>query len=351
MFRVVSGTLSLESPSSSPSSSSPEIFSRAEGFYRQVNADLRENYRHSQDPEYLGHFTRSSEQILKAAKDYEGKPLCGTVVILGSGNGNDLPPELIHQFDKVILVEIDRVASEILLGKISRSLQKKVTVVEADLTSCLVEFIKRFQIILKGSLTSKDFINRFNFLCDEMVAYLSKKKESPIKLEEPASFVVSSGVVTQLHQQLLAMFSELYSKRFFEEFPFEATDSSFLVVKSKMEENHLSLMRSLIKEDSRAYIADINEEVRVYPRLTSNFSSDVTLQSHVACSHLTPKFISSVTAHFSVASQTTWDFRLSEPSRAKLVRSPTSPTFVESIKFYPGTTGRVLALTLVPKKA
>jgi hypothetical protein len=351
MFKVVSGIFRSESPSPSPSSSSPEIFPRAEEFYRQVNADLRDNYRKSKDPEYFSHFENSRGYILKAAKDHEGKPLSGTVVILGSGNGNDLPPELIYQFEKVVLVEIDRKASEILLGKLSPSLQKKVSVVEADLTSCLVEFIKRFQIILKSSPTSKDFINRFNLLCDEMVAYLSKKKDSLVELVEPASFVVSSGVVTQLHQQLLAMFSELYREKFSEEFPFDATDHSFLAIKSKMEENHLSLMRRLMKEDGRAYIADINKEIRVYPRLTSNFSSDVIYQSEEACSHLTRKFISSVAAHFSIASQTTWDFRLSEPSRATLVRSPSSPTFVESIKFYPGTTGKVSALILVPKKA
>jgi len=349
MFRVVSQTSLPESPSPSPCSSSPAVFCQAEEFYRQINKDLRSNYADSKDPQYLDHFKNSRAHILAAANNL-GKPLSGTVVILGSGNGNDLPPELIDQFDKVILVEIDRIASEILLENLSPSRQKKVTVVTGDLTGCLVEFMKRFHIILRASATSEDFIHRFNLLCDEMVAYLSKKKDSLVELVEPASFVVSSGVVTQLHQELLAMFSELYSGKFFKKFPLESTERSFLAVKTKIEENHLTFIRSLMQEDGHAYIADIDEERRVYPRLMSNFSSHITFKSELFCYHLTDHFRKSIAAHFSIGSEASWSFRLSEPT-AQLVRSRSSPTFVDSIRAYHGTTGQVLALTLVPIKA
>lgn len=154
------------------------------------------------DQEYRSHFAQNKSQILSCARG-----LTGEALILGLGNGDDIPlHELACQFDRITVIDIDLAGMQKAIAKLSPDLQHKFIPVQKDLTGILPFLSERLE--------------NLNVPQDESLAAVAEIIHESIALKPPLSsskkyhFVVSSMLTTQLFSQMHAYIMEVLPKKY-----------------------------------------------------------------------------------------------------------------------------------------
>lgn len=168
----------------------PDFFNPSD-FFTFGNLTIQ-NYARLYPADYDKHFEKVKSEILKITHD-----LHGSALILGYGNGNDIPLEkLAKKFDEVTLVDYDHSAMSRSVAKLPESLRSKITMIKMDLT-CLIDVVdKRI-----GSLDFSLPLERNTKKIAKFVAEIWKPENSPLyvpRFTKQYNFVTSSMLSSQL---------------------------------------------------------------------------------------------------------------------------------------------------------
>lgn len=175
---------------------SQEVEDRVHTVYSSTNRDMQDKSIRLQEY-YKSHVETSKETILKGCNGLSGRAL-----VVGVGNGNDIPLEaLCRQFDKVTIQDIDEEALARAQKTVPEALRGKLEVVKGDLTGLVENFVR----ILKshGARPLPEFLS-------EACRFFSTA--APKKLDQlphqQFDYVISAQVSTQLTGCLFRAFQD-----------------------------------------------------------------------------------------------------------------------------------------------
>lgn len=158
----------------------------------------------SNEASYAEHYTKNKKRILE-----EAAGLTGTALILGMGNGRDIPLiELARQFDQVVVTDIDTDSMKNCIRQLPSSLQSKVQAHEQDLTGLASIFAHEIDL-LPMSLTLEDAVKKI-----KEIALRNVTKTPNVSFFGKHHFVVSSMVSIQLGSHLEAVLMGCFYKKY-----------------------------------------------------------------------------------------------------------------------------------------
>jgi len=175
-----------------PTLLSQSVIASYEGFNKTLlkySADPKFSYalQHSQIRESIDKYSTEVKATL-------GTATSGTALILGFGNGNDIPLcELTNKFSRIILVDIDKSAMQKAIAKLPSIMQTHIDLVQCDLTGML-PFLSKELELLDPTLPEETCLGK---VTEIMKAAL----QEPCILPPLGKhyFVISSFVTTQLY--------------------------------------------------------------------------------------------------------------------------------------------------------
>ena len=111
--------------------------------------------------EYQEHITNSKQAIIETAnlaltRAPKDKPT--KVFVLGSGNCFDIPLEKLAEFDQVTLVELNGESTEKAVQRLAPDLQKKISIVVADIAGATKEFTTAIKSTADTSSSMEQFL-------------------------------------------------------------------------------------------------------------------------------------------------------------------------------------------------
>jgi len=218
-------------------------------FYRLQNEGLislaRDNLKM-----YIAHFVTNKQHMLDLAKD-----VSGVALVLGLGNGYDIPLEaLALQFDSVTVIDIDLEGMEKCIAKLPEALRAKVIPVQQDLTGVVTKVIEKVSR-LSNELTEAKCVTKVIQIVKEVL-----KNPNDVLVPGSFDFVVSSMVTTQLHSFLHeALIDELVRKyAYFKQKQVRNVNYQLpiLFTINPLSLAHLDLLHKWTKPEGKIYYAD-----------------------------------------------------------------------------------------------
>lgn len=171
--------------------------------YKESNEELK-NIASKNPRGYQAHFENNKVNILSHVSGMQGIAL-----VLGCGNGDDIPLEnMAMQFDEIDVVDMDLSAMQKAIGKLPPALQNKIRPIKQDLTGLISYISKR--------LAAFDF-NLPEVQCLDYASQIladSIKHAGPIPLPKKYNFVVSSMLTSQLSANIQGYVLEVLEKKY-----------------------------------------------------------------------------------------------------------------------------------------
>lgn len=172
-------------------------------FYRTANECSTIIKRHS-EASYQVHFQKNKNAILNLA---EG--MTGSALVLGLGNGNDIPlVELATQFDEVVVTDIDLQTIQETIQRLPAGLQQKVRPLQQDLTGLCLLAEQKIDSFPKD-ITFLDATLKLTSFLDEKL-----NKEPQITHPGTHDLVISSMLTSQLTSLLAISVKDYFYRKF-----------------------------------------------------------------------------------------------------------------------------------------
>src|ERR1700733_5174020 len=167
------------------------VIPNVESSYKGGNEALKKLA--SKNPQgYEIHFKKNKNNILSYANEVQGR-----VLVLGFGNGDDIPlEEMALKFEEIDLVDMDISAMQKAVDKLSPTLQNKVHLIKQDLSGLISYISKRFAEFDFNVPEIRCLENASQILSDSI------NHAEPIQLSRKYNFVVSSMLTSQLHANI-----------------------------------------------------------------------------------------------------------------------------------------------------
>jgi hypothetical protein len=163
-----------------------KLSKRVIAYYQDSNQFILES------DKYDSHYDKNKKNILLCAQG-----LSGTALVVGLGNGLDIPLEdMANQFERVTVLDIDMVAMGKAIKRLPPHLQKKIYPVQKDLTG-LLSLISGDIKQLKSNMSDDSFIKSLSTIIMDCL-----QKRQACSFPEKYHFVVSSMVTSQLFSQI-----------------------------------------------------------------------------------------------------------------------------------------------------
>lgn len=198
---------------------------------------------------YKEHIESSHMSILDGCKDMKGH-----VLIVGIGNGTDIPLEkLCMQFDKVTIQDIVGEAMERAIKNLPGHLKGKVEIIEGDLTGCVAD--------LTTFLSTHDKLPLPQFM-ESVSLFLHSLTPKRLDALPTRSFdyVVSSLVASELYMIMQLVIIDFIQKTYncpFESCPnFEAYTAAFSAFCGRSYRNHFQDLSTWVKTSGYVYYSD-----------------------------------------------------------------------------------------------
>lgn len=223
----------------------------AEKSYFAINGFIKEVSRKF-PTEYQKHFNQNKSHILSLAKGLEGDAL-----ILGLGNGDDIPLQLLaEQFENVTVVDVDVESMQQAIERLPLHLQNKIKMVRLDLTG-LVSFIENGIAQLDFSVKLEKNVEAINQI---LKGGIEQAKKQGIIDFGSFDFVVSSMLAGQLSSLITAYINFVLVNKYPNCQEDDLVEKNLSSVLNKLEtiliENHLKSLRCWTKHSGRVYLAD-----------------------------------------------------------------------------------------------
>lgn len=179
------------------------ISDQVEACYKRINK-INIEFASGYPKGHQSHFDRNKVNILSWAEGLKGKAL-----VVGIGNGMDIPLlKLASQFEQVTVLDIDVYAMKVAIAKLPEHLQKKIKLVQGDVTGVLLQVAHAMQF-LPASLSLGDHFDLIGAFLDRAL-----QNAQPCSLEEKYDFVVSSMLTSQLASCIDAYIASELRKKF-----------------------------------------------------------------------------------------------------------------------------------------
>lgn len=175
-------------------------------FYKTANENLV-GIASENSKDYNDHFEHNKRNILSLAKNLQGEAL-----ILGLGNGDDLPlPELAYQFKQITALDIDVKAMHKAIQKLPAPLRNRFVLVQKDVTGVLSMISEKMQSLLANLIPEKECLEMTADIMDESIleydrTFLSSKKKY--------DFVISSMLTSQLFSQIIPSIMNVLEQKY-----------------------------------------------------------------------------------------------------------------------------------------
>jgi len=269
-------------------------------FFRRMNEAVSADFIKYRDTEYAPHIEKTRELICLGA-DRLSKPF--RVIVLGPGEIEPLK-ELTGIFQEVVLVDYVRESLE----NISRELGDRVKIVQFDLSRGLVELAKNIIVSAREKgLKRNDCMQEICtfFRDDEKTAKKFGNNFSLADIPNPADYVISSFVITQLANQVTSYVEERFEQLYgpFDEEKDAELITEFLeaeeIFRNRVQERHLRDIKYLLQPEGCAYLADAVSGVRSFGHA----------EDSIAFQLIQPRVLETVALYFDKIESRSWEWK------------------------------------------
>ncbi len=244
------------------------------------------------------HKERSFHEILTAATFATQQPLSQGMqrkaLLIGAGNCSDIPlQELVSIFDEVVIVEVDKFSIEKVLHLLPSYLQRKITLIIADLTGMMNIIVPLITQFYQTSFTLSEFLENFAAQTQFDISFVFGKT---LPLGKNYTFVCSHLVMSQLDALLQGFIQNILEKKYpltqkMLELHHGKSFSLYLTnIKRVLEKNHIALLKQSVHSFGYVHFAD-TDSLSYYSNENQQIENTIILEANSLNSLLAKDFL------------------------------------------------------------